>query len=116
MAGLFSYPKRKLRKMISAGDYAEALEFGRSLEESHGQDPDYLFIMGSAHYVLGDAAESSRYFERALEINPYDADSMLLLARLYAHAGRGEEAKGLCRRILDADPESSEAGELLDSL
>lgn len=102
--------------MIAAGDYAEALEFGRSLEEGHGRDPDYLFIMGSAHYVLGDASESSRYFERALEINPYDYDSMLLLARLRAHAGRGEEARGLCRRMLEADPENAEAAELLDSL
>lgn len=116
MAGLFSYPKRKLRKMIASGDYAEAIEFGRSLEARHGRDPDYLFIMGSAHYVLGDAEASSRYFERALEINPFDADSMLLLARLYAHAGRKKEAGGLCRRMLDADPENAEAAELLDSL
>ena len=33
MTGLFSYPKRKLRKLIEQGEYEDAIEFGNELEE-----------------------------------------------------------------------------------
>ena len=32
MTGLFSYPKRKLRKLIGQGEYDQAISFGNELE------------------------------------------------------------------------------------
>ena len=32
MVGLFSYPKRKLRKLINEGEYEQAIELGNDLE------------------------------------------------------------------------------------
>ena len=52
MTGLFSYPKRKLRKLISQGEYEQAIEFGNELEAKTPKDPDLLFIMGSMFYIL----------------------------------------------------------------
>ncbi|SVC97007.1 uncharacterized protein METZ01_LOCUS349861, partial [marine metagenome] len=45
MTGLFSYPKRKLRKLSKNGDFKEAIELGNNLEEKYAQDHDFLFIM-----------------------------------------------------------------------
>ena len=47
MTGLFNYPKRKLRKLITQGEYEQAIELGNELESKFSQDPDFLFIMGS---------------------------------------------------------------------
>ena len=116
VAGLFNPPKRKLRRMLAAGDYPEALEFGRSIEPKHSGDPDFLFIMGSAHYLLGEADSAMGYFERALAINEFDTDSLLLSARVHAHLGDAGEAARRCRRILEIDAEHAEARELLGSL
>jgi len=33
LVGLFSYPKRKLKKLIKQGEYKEAIDFGNTLEE-----------------------------------------------------------------------------------
>ena len=52
MVGLFSYPKRHLKKLVKNGDYVEALEFGKSLEGKFFNDPDYMFMMGSIYFIL----------------------------------------------------------------
>ena len=54
MTGLFSYPKRKLKKLITQGEYEKAIEFGNELEPKFSKDPDFLFIMGSMFYILND--------------------------------------------------------------
>ena len=52
MTGLFSYPKRNLRKLINDGEYEQAIEFGNQLEQKFSNDPDFLFILGSMYYIL----------------------------------------------------------------
>ncbi|MBI3254730.1 MAG: hypothetical protein HYZ55_02360, partial [Nitrosarchaeum sp.] len=42
MVGLFSYPKRHLKKLVKNGDYSEALEFGKGLAEKFSNDSDYM--------------------------------------------------------------------------
>lgn len=116
MAGFFNPPKRKLRRMLNAGDYPEALEFGKSIESKYAHDPDFMFIMGSAYYMLGDADNSIRYFECVLEINESDTEALLLSARVYAYRGDKEEARRRCRQILEIDAENGDARDLLDSI
>ena len=41
LVSLFRYPKRRLRKLVKEGEYKEAVEFGKSLEEKNPNDPDY---------------------------------------------------------------------------
>jgi len=55
LVGLFSHPKRRLKKLLKEGEYKEALEFGYSIEEKYSNDPDFFFIMGSIYYILEDA-------------------------------------------------------------
>lgn len=116
MVGLFVYPKRKLRKLLSSGEYADALEFAKSIEPKFANDTDFLFIMASAYYILGDAEKSLGYFERVLEINNDDTESLLLSARVYVHSGNNDEAIRRCKRILEIEYDHREAQELLDSI
>ena len=83
MTGLFSYPKRKLRKLISQGEYEQAIEFGNELEAKNPKDPDLLFIMGSMFYILNDEKKTLHYIDRVLEINPYDVESLSLKLRVH---------------------------------
>ena len=64
MTGLFNYPKRKLRKLIQDGEYEEAIEFAKDLEEKFAEDIDFLFIRGSMFYILKDEKNALSYLER----------------------------------------------------
>jgi len=116
MVGLFSYPKRKLKKMVKNGDYKEALEFGNSLEEKFSQDPDFLFIMGSIYYMIENADNAIHYFDRVLQINDSDTESLLLKANVHFALEENNEVRQCCNRILEIDSEHNEAKRLLKSL
>lgn len=116
MTGLFSYPKRKMRSLIKKGEYKEAIELGQSIQEKYADDPDYHFIMGSIYYILEDAQNALHYFDRALEINDNDTESLLLKANVHAGTGDPETAASCLRKILDIDPDNMDAKNLLRSL
>ena len=85
MAGLFSHPKRKLRKLIKEGEFEEAITLGNSMEEKYQYDPDFIFIMASIFYILQDPKKTLQYVERVLEINEYDTDALGLKLRIHQH-------------------------------
>ncbi len=116
MAGLFVYPKRKLRKMIRNGDYREALEFGDSLEKKFRNDPDFLFIMGSIHYMLENADNAIHYFDRALLINDFDVDTLVLKANVHTAIGEHKDARRCCKKVLEVEPENADARGILEGL
>jgi tetratricopeptide (TPR) repeat protein len=116
LVGLFSYPKRKLRKLVKEGEYKQAVEFGKSLEKQNPNDPDLLFIMGSIFYILKDAKSALNYFDRVLEINDYDAETLFLKANVHVFLKEYETAIDCCKKILGVDHESMEARDLLKQL
>ena len=40
MTGLFNHPKRKLKKFIHDGEYEQAIEHAKSMEDKYSDDPD----------------------------------------------------------------------------
>ena len=127
MSGLFSYPKRKLRKLIGQGEYEKAEEYGNELEAKFSKDPDFLFIMGSMYYMLNDEKKTLHYIDRVLEINPYDVESLSLKLRVHqflAEQQENEESKqnelniviDCCRKILDEAPDNFEVRDLITEL
>ena len=127
MTGLFSYPKRKLRKLIGQGEYEKAEEYGNELEVKFSKDPDFLFIMGSMYYMLNDEKKTLHYIDRVLEINPYDVESLSLKLRVHqflAEQQEDEESKqnelniviDCCRKILDEAPDNFEVRDLITEL
>lgn len=114
--GLFSYPKRHLRKLIKQGEYLEAIEFGRSMEDKLGGDADFNFIMGSIFYILEDAKNALYYFDRALKINDWDTEVWLLKANVHLFLKEKRKVLDCCNRILDIDPEHKGAEAILEKL
>ena len=116
MAGLFSYPKRKLRKLINQGEYEEAIEFGNEIEKNFSHDPDFLFIMGSMFYMLNDEKNTLHYINRVLEINEYDIEALSLKLRVYQYLKDNTTVIDCCRKILKVDSDNYEVRELLEDL
>ncbi len=110
------YPKRRLRKMMQAGEYREALEFGRSLGEKYGEDHDFLFIMGSIHYVLENHKEAIEYFDSAVSIQYDDIEALMLKTNSHLALGQSQEAMTCCMHILKVNPDHDNAASLLENL
>ena len=116
MTGLFSYPKRKLRKLINEGEYEQAIKFGYELEQKFSNDPDFLFIMGSMYYILNDEKKTLHYIDRVLEINEYDVESLSLKLRVYEYLKENEVVIECCKKILRVDPDNFQVRDILDEL
>ncbi|EGP93193.1 tetratricopeptide repeat protein [Nitrosarchaeum koreense] len=116
MTGLFSYPKRRLKKLVKDGDYSEALEFGKSLEKKFSNDPDYMFMMGSIYFILEDAKRAIPYFEKASKIEPNDVETLTLKTNVHLALQQKDEAIDCCKRIIKLQPENYEAHGLLEKL
>jgi len=116
MTGLFSYPKRHLKKLVKDGDYVEALEFGKSLQEKFSDDSDYMFMMGSIYFILEDAKKAIVYFEKALELNPNDIETLTLKTNTHLSLQQKDEAIDCCKKIIELDSKNYEAQGLLEKL
>lgn len=110
------YPKRKMRKMIADGEYREAIALGSQLEPKYEKDHDFMFIMGSAYFIVEDAKNAITYFEKALDLKADDAEALKLKTNAHLSLGQKEEALTMISRILEADPDDAEAQALLDEL
>ena len=116
MTGLFSYPKRNLRKLINEGEYEQAISLGNELEKKFSDDPDFLFIMGSMYYMLKDVKNTLHYIDRVLEINEYDVESLSLKLRVHQYLKENDIVINCCKKILKVDPDNFEVRDILDEL
>ena len=116
MTGLFSYPKRKLRKLINEGEYEQAIKFGDELELKFSNDPDFLFIMGSMYYMLNDEKKTLHYINRLLEINEYDVEALSLKLRVHQYRKENDIVIDCCKKILKVDSDNFEVRDILDGM
>ena len=116
MVGLFSYPKRKLKKLIRQGEYKEAIDFGNTLEEEYRYDTDFLFIMAGMFYILEDPKKTLHYVDRVLEINEFDTESLALKLRAYQHFKETDKIIDCCKRILKIDSDAYDVRNILNEL
>ena len=116
MTGLFNNPKRKLRKLISQGEYEKAIELGNELEAKSPNDSDLLFILGSMFYMLNYEKKSLHYIDRVLETSPYDVESLSLKLRVHQFLKEDEIVIECCKKILDIAPDNFEVRDLISEL
>ena len=116
MAGLFRYPKRHLKKLIKEGEYPEAIRYGKSLESEYSDDHDFMFIMGSVYFIVEDAKKALSYFEKALQLDNDDVETLTLKTNVHLALEQKDEAIDCCKQILKLQPKNSEAQGLLEEL
>ena len=116
MTGLFSYPKRHLRKLVKEGDYLEALDFGKNLEKKHPNDLDLLFMIAGIYYINGDATNTLSYLDKTLALNQNDTEALLMKANLHLYLKDKDQAVDCCEKLRKVDPQNKEIDEILDKL
>ena len=116
LTGLFSYPKRKLKKLIREGEYEEAITLGSTMDEEYRYDPDYLFIMAGMFYILDDAKKTLDYVDRVLEISEFDIEALGLKLRIHQHFKENDKVIDCCKRILKIDSDAYEVRDILNNL
>jgi len=116
LVGLFSHPKRKLRKLIKEGEFEEAIALGNSMEEKYQYDPDFIFIMASIFYILQDPKKTLQYIERVLEINEYDTEALGLKLRVHQHFKENVKVIECCKKILEVDSDAYDVRAILNEL
>jgi len=100
LVGLFSHPKRKLRKLIKEGEFEEAIALGNSMEKKHQYDPDFIIIMAGIFYILQDPKKTLQYVDRVVEINEHDTDALGLKLRVHQHLKENIKVIECCKKIL----------------
>jgi len=116
LTGLFSYPKRKLRKLIKESEFEEAIALANSMEEKYQYDPDFLFIMAGMFYILEDAKKTLHYVDRLLEINEYDTEALSLKLRAHQYFKENAKVIDCCKRILKIDSDAFQVRDILNEL
>ncbi len=116
MASLFRYPKRRLKKLISDGEYPDALEFASTLESKFSDDPDFMFIVGGVYVILEESKKALPYFEKAVQLDNNDVELLKIKTDVHLDLQQKDEAIVCCKRILELEPKNYEAKELLEEL
>ena len=75
--GLFAQNQvlfEKANTLYNDGKYAEAIDNYNEILKSEKHSADFYFNLANAHYKLNNIAPSIYYYEKALLLNPNDAD------------------------------------------
>ncbi|KAG2179608.1 hypothetical protein INT44_006456, partial [Umbelopsis vinacea] len=78
-------------------------EARKAIEEAEGNDPSnnplVWVVLGRLRMAQNRTEDAIAAFQKALVVNPYDADGRLWLARIYFESGEFEAAEGLLDRL-----------------
>ncbi len=116
MAGLFKHPKRRIKKLLRDGEYDEAIAFGKNLESQYSDDHDFMFILGSAFFIVDDAKRALPYFEKAFQLDNKDVETLALKTNVHLALNQKDEAIACCKYIIKLQPKNTEAHNLLEEL
>ncbi len=116
MAGLFKHPKRRIKKLLRDGEYDEAIAFGKNLESQYSDDHDFMFILGSAFFIVDDAKRALPYFEKAFQLDNEDVETLSLKTNVHLALNQKDEAIACCKYIIKLQPKNDEAQNLLVEL
>ena len=116
MAGFIIHPKRHLQKLINKGEYIEAIEYAKSIEQKFENDSDFWFIFGSVYFILDDAKKALPYFEKSLSLKDDDVETLIIKTNAHLFLEQKDEAIQCCKRIIQIEPDNYEAHGLLEKL
>ena len=114
--GLIIYPKRHLQKLVNRGDYAEAIEYAKSIESKFQNDHDFWFIVGGIYFITEDAEKAVHFFEKSLALKDDEVDVLMVKTNAHLFLEQKDEAIKCCKRIIEIEPDNYEAHGLLEKL
>jgi non-specific serine/threonine protein kinase len=93
-----------------APDQSPLDEAERAAQLLIAERPDASYVhalLGNLKYERGHLLEALRHFRRAVELEPNDTDSLVMMVFTLVGAGQNEEAQALRPRLLQSDPLSA---------
>ena len=95
--------------LLKAENHADGLlHMRRALEAPEERRPANFRALGQLHVLSGDPARAIRAFESALELDPDDGDTHLLLAVTYDTVGHSPKVLEHAQKAIRIDPEYKE--------
>jgi len=104
--------QQQLQEAISlhqAGDFQGALQRYNRILNDHPNQPDTLYLAGTALFQAGDTAQSLKFLEESVKVSPDNPDAFNNLAGLYKHLKREEEAIIAYRKAIAIKPDYADA-------
>lgn len=86
------------------GRFEEAFVQGQYLTEKNVPFPDIWHAMGKVCFSLSQLESALRYLRRSVELNPYYADSYLMMARVFERQHDRESAIEALEKCLASNP------------
>ena len=93
-----------------APDQSPLDEAERAAHSLIAERPDASYVhalLGNLKYERGHLLEALRHFRRAIELEPNDTDSLVMMAFTLVGAGQDDEAQALAPRLVQSDPLSA---------
>ncbi len=91
------------------GNYQEVTKLTGQLKPSQSQNKWTAYRVGESHFRLGNLSAAQGYFNRAVELEPYNLDLLNKKASTLALSGNNVEAKKVYEQMLALYPKSKEA-------
>jgi len=85
----------------------EAERIAQSLVADRPDAPYVHALLGNLKYERGHLLEALRHFRRAMELDPSDTDSLVMMAFTLVGAGQNDAAQALAPRLVQSDPLSA---------
>jgi enediyne biosynthesis protein E4 len=108
--------KQRARRLIQAGQYADARAELERLIAAHPDDAEGRYLLGLVAFQLQDPGTAATHLRRVLAGRPHDRLALKLLARALAVHGDTTEAVSYLERAVAAEPRDGEAWSLLGRL
>ena len=93
-----------------APDQSPLDEAERAAQSLIAERPDASYVhalLGNLKYKRGHLLEALRHFRRAIELEPNDTDSLVMMVFTLVGAGQDDEAQALAPRLVQSDPLSA---------
>jgi tetratricopeptide (TPR) repeat protein len=89
---------------LKQGNHALAVDYAQRAAQAAPNDAQLWFLLGYAARLDGKATLSVDAYSHGLRLNPSSLDGLSGLAQSYRMMGRTDDAVGLLKRVIAADP------------
>jgi tetratricopeptide (TPR) repeat protein len=94
----------RARQLVESDRPAEAIDLLRSIQESGSTDAEYLLLLSTAEFMLGNTEAGRAALERSLTLDPTYRQAWLTRAALDMSEDHLDDALAAMRKARDLDP------------